>query len=64
MHELEQKERLKLGWGYLSLGSPQHVLLFLKDGIHTFKELRALLRNPAKEREQTDSSSLKTEMKY
>lgn len=52
-----------LGGGYLSLGSPQHVLLFLKDGIHTLKELHALLGNPAKKRELIDNSSLKIEMK-
>lgn len=57
-------ERWKLGGGYLSLGSPQHVLLFLKDGIHTLKELHALLRNPAKKREQIDSSSLRIDMKH
>lgn len=50
--------------GYLGLGSPQHVLLLLKDGIHTLKELHALLGNPVETRKQTGDSSLKIEMKY
>lgn len=42
------------GGGYLSLGSPQQVLLLLKDGVHTFEKLHALLGNPAKKEEKTD----------
>lgn len=38
------------GGGYLSLGGPQHVLLLLKDGVHTLKELGALPGDPAKTR--------------
>lgn len=48
-------ERWKVwGVGYLSLGGPQHVLLFLQDGIHALKELHALLGNPAEMRKQID----------
>lgn len=42
--------------GYLSLGGPQHVLLFLQNGIHALKELHALLGNPAKKMEQIGES--------
>lgn len=44
----EQMERWKVGRRYLSLGSPQHVLLLLKDGVDALKELGALLGDPAK----------------
>lgn len=44
----EQMERWKAGQSYLSLGSPQHVLLLLKDGIDALKEFGALFGNPAK----------------
>lgn len=44
----EQMERWKAGRHYLSLGSPQHVLLLLKDGVDALKELGALLGDPAK----------------
>lgn len=54
----EQMERLKAGRRYLSLGSSQHVLLLLKDGVDTLKELGALLGNPAKtSRKQIDDDS-------
>lgn len=43
-------------WYYLSLRAPQQVLLFLKDTIHSFKELYTLLWNPAK---KIDNSALK-----
>lgn len=44
----EQMERWKAGRRYLSLGSPQHVLLLLKDGVDALKELGALFGDPAK----------------
>lgn len=53
-----------MGGGYLGLGSPQHVVLLLKDGIHALKELHALLGNPAKKRKQIVKSSLKIEMQH
>lgn len=53
--KLERRDRWKRGGtvgGYLILGSLQHVLLLLEDGVHALKELHALLGDPAKAREQ------------
>lgn len=54
----KQMGRLKAGRRYLSLGGSQQVLLLLKDGVDTLKELGALLGNPAKtSRKQIDADS-------
>ena len=58
----KRQEGRTLGVGYLSLGSPQHVLLFLKDSVHSLKELCTLLGNPAKKRELM--TTLKIEIKH
>lgn len=44
--------------GYLSLGCPHHVLLFLQDDVHTLKELHTFFWNPAKMREQIKKKHL------